>query len=143
MLEWANFLRPRVLADARRPRTMERRDRPDFFRGGLVCSARRASQTASGEFAGDSAVAWPVPQLRFDIVQSRPGNLFKVRHRLGKYRIERKLAEGGFGVVYQALDTIEGVRVALKVPYAHLVDAKVLDDFRREVRLAARLDHVN
>ena len=33
--------------------------------------------------------------------------------RLGKYRIERKIGDGGFATVYEATDTIEGVRVAL------------------------------
>lgn len=63
------------------------------------------------------------------------------RQRLGKYKIERRLAEGGFANVYQALDTIEGVRVALKVPHARLVNAGTLCEFRREARLVARLDH--
>jgi serine/threonine-protein kinase len=72
----------------------------------------------------------------------RPATI-RTGQRLGKYRIQRKLAEGGFGLVYEALDTIEGVNVALKVPYPHLVDHEVLADFRKEVRLAARLDHAN
>ena len=63
------------------------------------------------------------------------------RQRLGKYKIERRVAEGGFANVYQALDTIEGVRVALKVPHARLVNASTLNEFRREARLVARLDH--
>ena len=67
--------------------------------------------------------------------------MLKVRQTLGKYRIERRLAEGGFAVVYQALDLVEGVRVALKVPRPGLVSGSVLDDFRHEVRLAAKLDH--
>lgn len=61
--------------------------------------------------------------------------------RIGKYRVEGRLAQGGFAEVYRALDTIEGVRVALKVPHAHVVDDELLEDFRREARLAARLDH--
>ncbi|MEZ4371959.1 MAG: hypothetical protein R3B07_14090 [Polyangiaceae bacterium] len=36
------------------------------------------------------------------------------RQRLGKYRIERQLAEGGFATVYRAMDTVEGIRVALR-----------------------------
>ncbi|RMG42030.1 MAG: serine/threonine protein kinase [Planctomycetota bacterium] len=67
----------------------------------------------------------------------------RVRQKLGKYRIEKRLAEGGFSAVYQAMDTIEGIRVALKVPHTHLVTPEVLEDFRREVRLLARLEHPN
>ena len=44
-------------------------------------------------------------------------------------------------MVYQARDTIEGVRVALKVPYDHLVTEATLETFRHEVRLAAKLEH--
>ncbi|WP_145055308.1 serine/threonine-protein kinase [Lignipirellula cremea] len=63
----------------------------------------------------------------------------RVRQKFDKYRIEKKLGEGGFATVYQALDTIEGIRVALKIPYHSPVDEDVL----REVRLTARLDHPN
>jgi len=63
------------------------------------------------------------------------------RQSVGKYRIEKKLSEGGFAVVYQAFDTIEGIRVALKVPHATHVTADVLSDFRGEVRMAAKLEH--
>jgi serine/threonine-protein kinase len=70
-------------------------------------------------------------------------HVLKARQRLGKYRIERRLGEGGFAIVYQALDTIEGIRVALKIPHGHLLSREVLNDFRQEVRLAARLDHPN
>lgn len=67
----------------------------------------------------------------------------KVKQRLGKYRLERKLGEGGFATVYRALDTIEGVRVALKIPFEHLVTPELLEDFRKEVRLSASLSHPN
>ncbi len=46
-------------------------------------------------------------------------------------------------LVYQARDTIEGVRVALKIPFPHLVTPETLEDFRHEVRVAARLEHPN
>ena len=52
--------------------------------------------------------------------------MLRPRQRLGKYRIIRRLAEGGFAVVYEALDTIEGVRVAFKLPHAHLMSTEVL-----------------
>jgi eukaryotic-like serine/threonine-protein kinase len=68
---------------------------------------------------------------------------FKARQTLGKYRIVRRLASGGFAEVYKAIDTVEGISVALKIPHAHLVTPKSLEDFKREVRLMASLDHPN
>jgi serine/threonine-protein kinase len=67
----------------------------------------------------------------------------RVRQTFGKYRIERRVAEGGFAVVYQAYDKIEGIRVALKIPFNHLLSRDVLNFFRKEVRLAASLRHPN
>ncbi|MCA9248288.1 MAG: protein kinase [Planctomycetales bacterium] len=69
--------------------------------------------------------------------------MLKARQKLDKYRIERKLAQGGFATVYRAFDTIEGIRVAVKVPDPHVMDKATLNDFRHEVRLAAKLDHAN
>jgi len=70
-------------------------------------------------------------------------SLLRARQKLGKYRIQRRIADGPFAAVYQAFDSIEGQRVALKIPHLHLTDDAFLDDFRKEVRLAARLDHRN
>jgi len=67
--------------------------------------------------------------------------MVKVRQSLGKYRIQRRIAEGGFATVYQARDTIEGIDVALKIPHAELLTPQLLADFRKEVRLTAGLDH--
>ena len=67
----------------------------------------------------------------------------RARQTLGKYRIERRLASGGFADVYRAFDTIEGIPVALKIPHRGMVDAQGLDLFRAEVRITARLDHPN
>ncbi len=71
------------------------------------------------------------------------GTVLKARQKLGKYKIRRRLGKGGFASVYEALDTVEGSRVALKVPHPHLMTPGVLKDFYREVRLASRLDHAN
>lgn len=69
--------------------------------------------------------------------------MVRVNQRLGKYRIKRRLARGGFGDVYEAYDTIESIKVALKIPLGGEVDEAQLDDFRREVRITTRLDHPN
>ncbi len=75
--------------------------------------------------------------------QPNKSNILRARQKLGKYRIERKLAAGGFAIVYRAMDTIEGIRVALKIPHASIIDTDVLREFRREVRLTAGMDHPN
>jgi serine/threonine-protein kinase len=62
---------------------------------------------------------------------------------LGKYRIKGRIGEGGFATVYRALDTIEGIPVALKIPHKDLVTKELLADLRKEVRLTAKLDHPN
>lgn len=69
--------------------------------------------------------------------------MLKSRQKLGKYRIERRLATGGFGAVFRAMDTIEGVRVALKIPHAKIVSDELINNFRKEVRLTAKLEHQN
>lgn len=69
--------------------------------------------------------------------------LLRARQKLGKYRIERCLADGPRCAVYQAYDSIHGCRVALKIPYPEMMDEFFLADFRREARLATRMDHPN
>ena len=67
----------------------------------------------------------------------------KIRQKLGKYRIERRLGSGGFAAVYQAMDTVQGIRVAIKVPHARYTTEAVLADFRKEIRATAQLEHDN
>ncbi len=74
---------------------------------------------------------------------AKPATVLGPRKKLDKYRIVKRIATGPFAAVYEAQDTIEGTRVALKIPHPHLTDEQFLEDFRREVRLAARLDHPN
>ncbi|HEX5047304.1 MAG TPA: serine/threonine-protein kinase [Gammaproteobacteria bacterium] len=69
--------------------------------------------------------------------------MLKARQKVGKYRIERRLAEGPIASVYEAVDTIHGVNVALKIPHESSMDDFFLADFKREARLAQRLEHPN
>ncbi len=70
------------------------------------------------------------------------GPAVRVGGRLDKYRILRRLGEGGFATVYAAQDMIEDRRVALKIPDSRYVsNTQSLDDIQREVRIMARLDH--
>lgn len=76
-------------------------------------------------------------------VKRRPRKTLRAKQKLGKYTIEKKLGEGGFATVYQARDEIEGIKVALKIPHPHLVTGAAMEDFRREVRMVAQLEHTN
>jgi len=60
----------------------------------------------------------------------------------GKYRLERALGRGGFGVVYEATDLRLHRRVAAKVMMgSSFGDVTALRRFEREARAAARIDH--
>jgi len=67
----------------------------------------------------------------------------RARQKLDKYRIERRLASGPRAAVYQAYDTIHGIKVALKIPHSADMDEEFLDEFRREARLSAQMEHPN
>ncbi|MGB1014185.1 MAG: serine/threonine-protein kinase [Nannocystaceae bacterium] len=61
--------------------------------------------------------------------------------RFGPYRLVRRIARGGFGSVFVAVDTRTDVEVALKVPLTF--DTENLSDFYREIELVERLGHAN
>lgn len=64
-----------------------------------------------------------------------------IRQRLGAYRIIRRIGAGGFGEVYEAIDTERGGTVALKA--LPDVDPETLMDFKEEVRVVCDLGHPN
>jgi eukaryotic-like serine/threonine-protein kinase len=60
----------------------------------------------------------------------------------GRYRLERKIGEGGMGQVYLGVDTRLGRSVAVKVlPRSVDSDPEGVKRFMREARLAATLQH--
>src|SRR5438270_3975419 len=64
--------------------------------------------------------------------------------QFGRYRIVRKLGEGGMGAVYLADDTQLGRRVAVKVPHFSDGDGpKIIERFYREARVAAGIEHAH
>ncbi len=69
--------------------------------------------------------------------------MLRARQKLGKYRIERRIANGGFASVFEAYDTIEGIGVALKVLRANPTRNETMDAFRHEARLTSKLEHAN
>ncbi len=64
--------------------------------------------------------------------------------RVGRYRIERILGEGGFGIVYLGYDDQLTRSVAVKVPRAGLISStEDLNAYLTEARTVANLDHPN
>ena len=64
--------------------------------------------------------------------------------RLGRYRLEELLGQGGMAEVWRAADERLGRTVAVKVILsAHLRDGHFRERFHREAQLVASLDHPN
>src|SRR5690606_3365989 len=69
--------------------------------------------------------------------------LLRARQKLGKYRIVGRLSVGPRSAIYKAYDTIHDAHMALKIPHPEMMDDYFLSDFRREAKLATRMEHPN
>ncbi len=67
--------------------------------------------------------------------------MLRARQKIGKYRILGRIASGPLADVYRAQDTIQNIKVALKIPKA---DPKTDEkEILHEVRVATKLRHPN
>lgn len=76
----------------------------------------------------------------FDDISEAP----TVKQKFDQYKIEKKIAEGGMGIVYQAVDTRLSRKAALKVLTEGLSsDQTRLKRFLQEARASSMLNHPN
>ncbi|MEW6027253.1 MAG: protein kinase [Planctomycetota bacterium] len=71
----------------------------------------------------------------------QPTSARVIQEAFGKYRIERKLGQGGMGAVYLAFDPVLNRRIALKTLQLEDIDSTAR--FIREARSTAKLKHPN
>ena len=80
----------------------------------------------------------PQPPIDLNKIAAEPPQ------RIGRYRIERVLGKGGFGLVYLAQDEQLQRLVAIKVPHSKLVSRpEDAEAYLIEARTVANLDHPN
>ncbi|MEL6760063.1 MAG: protein kinase, partial [Myxococcota bacterium] len=79
-----------------------------------------------------------VPAVKLDELSFHPE---RDPSRIEKYRIIRRLGMGGMGVVYKAIQDYPRRTVALKVVRADLMRGSMLDRFRFETEVLAKLQH--
>lgn len=86
----------------------------------------------------------------YDVTQDQQGNTVspddvapaQPLNRIGRYRIEKVLGKGGFGLVYLAQDEQLDRLVAIKVPHAKLISKpEDAEAYLAEARTVANLDH--
>jgi Tol biopolymer transport system component len=77
-------------------------------------------------------------QAAFDLTMDSTQTQVMAGSRLGPYRIEALLGQGGMGQVFRAIDTRLGRAVAIKVSQGRFTDR-----FEREARAIASLNHPN
>lgn len=84
------------------------------------------------------------PRGANDDPSASPSNSQALPMDFGRFRLERELGRGGFGIVYEAFDPVLGRRIALKIPRPEVIAAAPLvDRFFQEARSAATLNHPN
>ncbi|MBS0262913.1 MAG: protein kinase [Planctomycetes bacterium] len=111
---------------------------------------RRGGQLAAGGLAGIEGSADPEESSLYECLhlldrawpRHTVAEVDEFPAQIGRFRPERVLGMGGFGIVYLAFDTELNRQVTLKVPRLHvLASPKLRERFKREARAVAALDH--
>ncbi|MDB4676598.1 serine/threonine protein kinase [bacterium] len=98
-----------------------------------------ASGSSHHFFVQEKSVVASLKILRGESDEPRT---LRIGSRLDKYRLMKRMGEGGFATVFAARDMIVDRKVALKIPASQFVSqSATFEDMKREVRIMARLDH--
>jgi tetratricopeptide (TPR) repeat protein/predicted Ser/Thr protein kinase len=118
------------------------RERTAEERASLLARAdpevRREVESLISERAGGEFLDRPAIQNAPQLLEDPTVTIFTAGARLGPYRIESKLGEGGMGEVFRAIDTRLGRAVAVKTSRDQFNDR-----FEREARTISSLNHPN
>jgi len=108
------------------------------------CGATLADET---RFCGHCGTLLADPHASTMIVEGPDPEMELERLRMvlqGEFDVERELARGGMGVVYEAKDVALGRPVALKVlAFDKSLTVRSAERFKREARMVADLEHPN
>lgn len=100
------------------------------------------NQRIAREMVADTEVISPPAPVVPTARSVRPG--IHEGGTLGTFLLEFRVGEGGMGVVYQAIDTVLGRKVAIKILPPHLAEsADIRRRFLEEARTASALNHPN
>ena len=111
--------------------------------------AQAPTAVISGPVETQSGAPQSVPPVELHLAETLPytprQSVTRVEpKKLGRYRLLRRLGQGGMGAVYLAEDTQLDRKVALKVPHFGPDDPPdALERFYREARAAATIEHPN
>ena len=135
-----HFRRLEELYHAAREATSEQRaallaaDRPRIAPANRVASAAAHRRRISGQAGSPERRGTLAPGILDDATLTE----IAAGARLGPYRIEGKLGEGGMGEVFRAVDTRLGRAVAIKIAREQFSER-----FEREARAISSLNHPN
>jgi serine/threonine protein kinase/tetratricopeptide (TPR) repeat protein len=104
---------------------------------------KQADNTSRGSFRAlyEWLTGATTPHLSSSVPSTPAGEILPAR--IGRYAIERKLGEGGMGVVYAARDDRLDRTIALKTLSAPASDETARQRLWREARAAASVNHPN